>query len=111
MNVVFVVHRYFEDENIRPLDVSVHNLAVQVVDVRHPKISGQMLSVGKPHVALDAPLALLDGDDWSSFDDLIASRLPVPAVDKTHVSIIQRIVDVVKVIADPIQTHHVQADL
>ena len=69
MNVVFVVHGYFEDENIRALDVSVHYLTVQVIDVRYPKISGEILTVGKPHIAPDAPLALLDGDDWISFDD------------------------------------------
>src|SRR5262245_4278178 len=111
MNVVFVVHGHFEDENIRPLYLGIHHLAIQIVDVRHPEISGHILTVGKLHITLDAPLALLHGDDRIPFDDVIASRLPVPAVDETHMGIVQRIVDVVKIIADPIQTHHVQADL
>ena len=111
MDVVFVVHGNFEDEKVRPLDLSVHHLAVQVVDIRHAEVSGDILTVGKSHIALDAPFALLDGNHRIALDDLIARRLSVPVVDETHVGVIQGVVDVVEVIANAIQTHHVQADL
>src|SRR4029453_3061252 len=111
MDMVFFVPGHFEDEKVRPFDLSVHHLTVQVVDVRHPEISGEILIVRKPHIAFDAPFTLLHGDARISLDDFVLGRLSVPVMNETHVGVIQRVVDVVEVIADAIQTHHIQANL
>ena len=111
MNVVLVVHGHFEYEQVGALDLGVNDLTVQVVDIGHAKVGGDRLSVGISYLTLDAPLALRDRDHRIPFDDLIARGLSVPTVDETHVGVVQRVVDVVEIIANAIQAHRVQADI
>src|SRR5206468_5817144 len=111
MNVTLVVHGHFEYEHIGPLDLGINDLTVQVVDIGHAKVGGDRLSVGISYFALDAPLALRNRDHRIASNDLIASGLSVPTVDETHVGVVQRVIDVVEVIANAIQAHHVQADI
>src|SRR6266849_4455784 len=111
MDMVLVIYRHFEDQQICPLDLGVNDLAVQVVDIRHSEISGNRLAIGIFYKTPDAPLALLDGYHGIAFDNLVARRLPVPAVHETHMGVIQRVVDVVEVIADAIQAHRIEAHL
>src|SRR5438093_5744072 len=110
MNVMLVVHEHFEYEQVGPLDLRINDLTVQVVDIGHAKVGGDRLSVGISKLTLDAPLALRDRDHRIPFDDLIARGLSVPAVDETHVGVVQRVVDVVELIATAIHTHRIQAD-
>src|SRR6266705_5701831 len=111
MNVMLVVHGHFEYEHVGPLDLGINYLTVQVVDIGHAKVGGDRLSVGISYLTLDAPFALRDRDHRIPFDDLIARSLSVVAVAVTHVGVVQRVIDVVEVIANAIQAHRVQADI
>ena len=41
---------------------------------------------------------------------MILHRVPVPLMHETHVHAVQRIVDVVEVVANPVQTGNVEGD-
>ena len=100
VNVTFIVHRYFENHHIGALDHRIDHLTVDEIDVGHAKEESSVLAVGIFDIALDPPFALLDGDDRVAEHDVVVHRVPMPLMHEAHVNAIERVVDVVEVIAD-----------
>ena len=100
VNMVFVVHWNFEHHHVSPLDDRIDDLAVDKIDVGHAEEKSQILAVGIFDIAPDAPVRFFDGNDRIAKHDMVLRRVAVAPVHEAHMSVVERVVDVVEVVAD-----------
>ncbi len=71
VNMVFIIHRDFENHHVSPLDHRIDHLAVDKINVRHAEEKSQILAVGIFDVAPDAPVGFFDGNNRIAKHDMV----------------------------------------
>jgi hypothetical protein len=103
-----VVNGDFENDNVGSFDLRINHLPVDKIDVGHSKEKSEILAVGIFDIAPDTPFRFFDGNHRIATHYVIVNRLPVALMHETHMGVIERVVDVVEVVANPPQRSDVQ---
>ncbi len=88
VNMVFIVHRDFENHHIGPLDHRIDHLAVDKIDVGHAKEKSQVLAVGIFDIAPDAPFDSSTEMIGSPSTTWSSHRVPMAPVHEAHMSVV-----------------------
>src|ERR1043166_6107517 len=111
VDVVFVVHRDFENHHVGALDRGIDHLPVDEIDVGHAKEESNVLSVWILRITSNAPLRLFDRDDRVAKHHVVVHRIAVALMDEAHVDTIQRGVDIVEIVTNPPERRDIEGNL